>query len=72
MPVVVDSCKVTVLGYVHLNSMLGKEQLVAQSGISRTLVQSLLKKTKFHTFKLHLAKELNENDYDRLLHLRFY
>jgi len=42
-------------------SMLKANQ---QHGISRMAAQKILKKIKFHTYKINLVQELNEDDFD--------
>lgn len=66
-PIVNEASEVAVLGQVHLDPTLSTRQLASVSGINRTSIQTILKKNKFHPYKIHLVQELHEDDYDRRL-----
>lgn len=59
--------ELAVLGHVSVDPTLSTRKLAAVSGVSRTTVQRILKKHKFHPYKISLVHELNEDDYDRRL-----
>lgn len=66
-PVVNEAVEVAVLGHVIQDATLSTRKLAAISGVNRTSIQRILKKHKFHPYKIRLVQELNEDDFDRRL-----
>lgn len=66
-PVVNEPIEVLVLGQVAMDNTLSTRKLASETGVSRTSVQRILKKHKFHPYKIRLLQELNEDDFDRRL-----
>ena len=66
-PVLNEPTEITVLGQVAMDSTLSTRKLAVATGVSRTSVQRILKKYKFHPYKIRLVQELNEDDFDRRL-----
>ena len=64
-PVLDEPMEIAVLGQVAVDRTLSTRQLANVSGVSRTSVQRILKKYKFHPYKIRLVQELNEDDFDR-------
>lgn len=62
-----EARKMAVLGHVVMDPTLSTRKLSAVSGESRTTIRRILKKHKFHPFKIRLVQELNEDDFDRRL-----
>lgn len=62
-----EAVEVAVLGHVNMDPTLSTRQLPLVCGISRTSIRRILKKHKFHPYKIHLVHQLNEDDYDRRL-----
>lgn len=59
--------EVAVLGHVAMDHTLSTRKLATESGVSRSTIQRILKKHKFHPYKISLVQELNEDDNDRRL-----
>ena len=53
------------LGQVYVDPTLSTSKLDTVYGVSRRSIQRLLKDHSFHTYKIHLVQELNEDDFDR-------
>lgn len=62
-----DEQKLDVLVDQIENPSQSVRQTGEKHGISKDTVQRLLKKHKFHPYKIKLVQELNEDDYDRRL-----
>lgn len=62
-----EAMEIAVLGEVAMDSTLSTRQLAIATGVPRTSVQRVLKKYKFHPYKIRLVQELNEDDFDRRL-----
>ncbi|CAG9761868.1 unnamed protein product [Ceutorhynchus assimilis] len=70
-PAVVNNevMQVAVLGQLHARPGMSVRQLAAGTGLSKSSVHRILKLHKFYHYKLHLAQELNEDDYDRRIQI---
>lgn len=66
-PVLNEPTEIAVLGQVAVDRTLSTRQLAVVTGVSRTSIQRVLKKYKFHPYKIRLVQELNEDDFDRRL-----
>ncbi|KAJ8922531.1 hypothetical protein NQ315_007561 [Exocentrus adspersus] len=66
-PVLNEITEIEVLGQIAMDSTLSTRQLARVTGMSRTSFQRILKKYKFHPYKIQLVQELNEDDFDRRL-----
>lgn len=66
-PVLNEPVELAVLGQVAMDSTMSTRQLAVATGVSRTSVQRVLKKYKFHPYKIQLLQELNDDDFDRRL-----
>lgn len=65
--VINEATEVAVLGQIVLDPTLSTRQMSTVSGIRRSSIQTILKRNKFHPYKIHLVQELNEDDFDRRL-----
>lgn len=66
-PVLNEPMELVILVQVTVDSTLSTRQLAIGTGVSYTSVQRVLKKYKFHPYKIRLVQELNEDDFDRRL-----
>lgn len=64
-PVVNEASEVAILGHIVQDPTMSTRHLATVSGIRRSSIQKILKKHKFHPYKIHLVQELNEDDFDR-------
>ena len=47
------------------NPKTSVQQLALNHNMSRSSVQKILKREKYHPYKIHLLQELSEDDFDR-------
>lgn len=66
-PIINEPVEVAVLGHVAMDNNQSLNQLSQASGVSTSSVWRILKKHKFHPYKIKLVQELNEDDNDRRL-----
>lgn len=66
-PVVNEVTNMEVIGQVSADPTLSTRKLAAITNLSRWTIRKILKKFKFHPYKIKLLHELNEDDYDRRL-----
>jgi hypothetical protein len=64
-PVRNEAVEVAVLGHVQMDNKQSITTVSQASGVSRSSVHRILKKHKFHPFKMTLVQELHEDDFDR-------
>lgn len=60
-----EEMQVEVLGQVANNPEVSTRQLASITGISRTSVRRVLKRHKFHPYKMKILQELGDDDPDR-------
>lgn len=62
-----EAMEVALLNNVSIDLLLSIRQLVTVSGINCTSIRKILKSHKLHPYKINLAQELNEDDFQRSL-----
>lgn len=66
-PVMNEAASLEVVGQVSADPALSTRKLAGITNLSRTTIRRILKKFKFHPYKIKLVHELNEDDHDRRL-----
>lgn len=62
-----EANEIEVLGQIAADPTLSTRRLATVSNIKRSTIQRILKRHKFHPYKIHLVQQLNEDDFDRRL-----
>jgi hypothetical protein len=58
-----EAAEIAVLGTVANNPHLSTRQIESYSGISKTSAHRILKRRKFHSYRVPLHQELHGNDF---------
>ena len=57
-----EAMQVAVLGHIEIDNTISIRQVVETSGVSRGSIHRILRKNKYHPYKIHLVQELNEDN----------
>lgn len=60
-----EETEIEVIGRASMNSQQSVREISQQSNVPKSTVHRILKKHKFHPYKIHLVQELSEDDFDR-------
>jgi len=64
-PKVDDVTEIEVIGRVNVDGVTSLRQLCNESNVPKSTIATILRRHKFHPYKMHIKQELTEDDFDR-------